>query len=86
MNFIKCDICKKVIKGQPITIGEGYFPRFEFCPNCAESAVELMKKVDLLRKSDKKLKTLWLTTKSRPSKLYPKAVWRFPKGWLDDSG
>lgn len=31
-----------------------------------------------------KLKTLWLVTKSTPSKLYPKSVWRFPKGWLDD--
>ena len=29
-------------------------------------------------------KVLWLVTKSTPSKLFPKAFWRFPKGWLDD--
>lgn len=27
----------------------------------------------------------WLVTKSTPSKLYPKSVWRLPKGWLDDA-
>lgn len=27
---------------------------------------------------------LWLVTASMPSKLYPKAVWRFPKGWIDE--
>ncbi len=26
----------------------------------------------------------WLITKSTPSKLYPKAVLRLPKGWIDD--
>jgi len=30
-------------------------------------------------------KILWLVTKSKPSKEYPKDVWRLPKGWLDDS-
>lgn len=28
-------------------------------------------------------KTLWLITKSMVSTLYPKAVWRLPKGWID---
>lgn len=28
----------------------------------------------------------WLVTKSTPSKLFPKPVWRLPKGWLDDDG
>ena len=32
----------------------------------------------------KKPKTLWLVTKSKPSQLFPKSVWRLPKGWLDD--
>ena len=27
---------------------------------------------------------LWLVTKSKPSRLFPKHVWRLPKGWLDD--
>lgn len=29
-------------------------------------------------------KTLWLVTKSAVSDLYPKAVWRLPKGWIDE--
>jgi len=29
-------------------------------------------------------KVFWLLTKSKPSKLFPKSVWRLPKGWLDD--
>lgn len=32
----------------------------------------------------KKDKTLWLVTKSAVSDLYPKAVWRLPKGWIDE--
>ncbi len=27
---------------------------------------------------------LWLVTKSAVSDLYPKAVWRLPKGWIDE--
>ena len=27
---------------------------------------------------------LWLVTRSMPSKEYPQAVWRFPKGWIDE--
>jgi len=30
------------------------------------------------------VKTLWLVTKSAPSKLFPYSYWRLPKGWLDD--
>ena len=29
-------------------------------------------------------KTFWLITKSAASDLYPKAVWRLPKGWIDE--
>lgn len=28
---------------------------------------------------------LWLVTASAPSKLYPKIVWRLPKGWIDNT-
>ena len=27
---------------------------------------------------------LWLVTASMPSELYPKIVWRLPKGWIDN--
>jgi 8-oxo-dGTP pyrophosphatase MutT (NUDIX family) len=27
---------------------------------------------------------LWLLAKSNPSEEFPKEVWRFPKGWIDD--
>ncbi|AKM83123.1 MAG: NUDIX hydrolase [Candidatus Woesebacteria bacterium GW2011_GWF1_31_35] len=29
-------------------------------------------------------KNKWLVTKSSVSDLYPKAVWRLPKGWIDE--
>jgi 8-oxo-dGTP pyrophosphatase MutT (NUDIX family) len=29
-------------------------------------------------------KILWLVTKSSASDLYPKSVWRLPKGWIDE--
>jgi 8-oxo-dGTP pyrophosphatase MutT (NUDIX family) len=32
----------------------------------------------------RRVRVKWLVTKSAPSKLYPKSVWRLPKGWLDD--
>jgi 8-oxo-dGTP pyrophosphatase MutT (NUDIX family) len=31
-------------------------------------------------------KILWLVAASAQSKLYPKVVWRLPKGWIDDEG
>lgn len=34
----------------------------------------------------KRVKVLWLVTKSSPSKLYPHEIWRLPKGWIDDEG
>ncbi|OGM10781.1 hypothetical protein A2Z22_02735 [Candidatus Woesebacteria bacterium RBG_16_34_12] len=37
-----------------------------------------------LKTQNSKFKILWLVTKSTASKLYPKSVWRLPKGWLDD--
>jgi len=33
---------------------------------------------------NQKLETLWLVTKSNPSKEYPGEYWRLPKGWIDD--
>lgn len=27
---------------------------------------------------------MWLVTRSTPSDLFPKAVWRLPKGWIDN--
>ncbi len=31
-------------------------------------------------------KVYWLIAKSSTSDLFPKAVWRLPKGWIDDGG
>jgi 8-oxo-dGTP pyrophosphatase MutT (NUDIX family) len=31
-------------------------------------------------------KIFWLITRSSPSKIYPRAYWRLPKGWVDDEG
>ena len=29
-------------------------------------------------------KDKWLITRSAPSEIYPKSVWRLPKGWIDE--
>jgi hypothetical protein len=57
MNIVKCDICKKVIKGNPITVGEGYFPRFEFCSDCARPILEVMENNKLIDSKKKKSKS-----------------------------
>ena len=35
-------------------------------------------------RESRRVEELWLVTKSTPSELYPKSVWRLPKGWIDD--
>jgi 8-oxo-dGTP pyrophosphatase MutT (NUDIX family) len=39
-----------------------------------------------LKINNLKFKILWLVTASAPSQLYPKVVWRLPKGRIDDEG
>jgi len=41
MRITKCDLCKKKINGEPITVGIGFFPRFELCEKCGDFIVKL---------------------------------------------
>jgi 8-oxo-dGTP pyrophosphatase MutT (NUDIX family) len=36
------------------------------------------------KSKNQKADILWMVTKAVPSRLFPKSVWRLPKGWLDD--
>ena len=37
-----------------------------------------------LKTQSSKLKIAWLVSRSAPSSLFPKAVWRLPKGWINE--
>jgi len=44
MRIIKCDLCKKKVKGEPITAGIGYFPKAELCDKCGDFIIKFLKK------------------------------------------
>lgn len=48
MNFVKCDICKKKLKGNPVRAGIGYFVGNDFCSKCAKPILVFLKKHKLL--------------------------------------
>lgn len=39
----KCDLCKKVIKGKPITAGMGIFSSAELCEKCGAPILKFLK-------------------------------------------
>jgi hypothetical protein len=44
MRIIKCDLCKKKIKGEPITAGIGFFPKAELCQKCGSPILKFLSK------------------------------------------
>jgi len=44
MRIIKCDLCKKRIKGESITAGIGFFPNVELCEKCGSPILKFLKK------------------------------------------
>jgi hypothetical protein len=54
MQIIKCDLCKKKIKGEPITAGIGFFPKAELCQKCGSSILKFLRKHKFIEK--KKIK------------------------------
>jgi ribosome-binding protein aMBF1 (putative translation factor) len=44
MKITKCDLCKKKIKGEPITAGVGFFPKAELCEKCGAPILNFLKK------------------------------------------
>ena len=56
MRIIKCDLCKKVIKDEPITAGVGFFPNVELCEKCGSSILKFLKKHKFIESKNTKNK------------------------------
>lgn len=54
MRVIKCDLCRKKIKGDPITAGIDFFPRAELCEKCGAPILRFLIKHKFVER--KKLK------------------------------
>lgn len=49
MKIIKCDLCKREIDSEPITIlGLTPLSRIELCQECAKPIIEFLKKEELI--------------------------------------
>ena len=53
MNLTKCDICKKVIKGDSVKAGIGFWGREDFCSKCGKPILDFLKKHKLLNEEEK---------------------------------
>ena len=54
MMVTKCDLCKKLIKGDKITAGIGFLERFELCEKCGTPVKRFLKKHKLIGDKNKK--------------------------------
>lgn len=55
MRIIKCDLCKKKIRGKPIIAGLGVFPDAELCEKCGAPVLRFLKRHKFIEiKKDKK--------------------------------
>ena len=52
MHVTKCDLCKKIIKNEPIKAGLGVIPKTELCWTCAAPIIKFLKQYQLLDKTD----------------------------------
>lgn len=60
MRITRCDLCKKQIKGEPITAGIGFFPKAELCEKCGAFIIKFLKKnkfVEPTKPKKKKMQT-----------------------------
>ncbi|MFH0852753.1 MAG: hypothetical protein V1845_04110 [bacterium] len=58
MRIKKCDICKKQVKGEELSlsfIGEK-FQSFEFCLKCSQPIMKFLKSKKLIKSADEKRK------------------------------
>jgi len=44
MRVTKCDLCKRNVKGEPVTAGIGFFPTVELCEKCGYPILKFLKK------------------------------------------
>ena len=54
MMFSKCDLCKEVIKNEPIMAGIGFLSRIELCEKCGKPITTFLKKHRLIKGDQKK--------------------------------
>ena len=55
MRVIKCDRCKKSIKGKPITAGVGLLSTVELCEKCGYPILKFLRKYKFVETKKKKL-------------------------------
>jgi len=48
MKVTKCDLCKREIKGEPVTAGIGFFQRVELCEKCGAPILRFLRKHKLI--------------------------------------
>jgi len=53
----KCDKCRKVIKGEPVLAGVGFWKRVELCQACGEPVLKFLRASNLLGDELEKLVT-----------------------------
>jgi len=53
MRVIKCDLCKKNLKGEPVTAGLGFLPRAELCEKCGKPILTFLRKYKFIEKPKK---------------------------------
>ena len=56
MRITKCDLCKKRIKGDPVTAGIGFFPKVELCEKCGSFILKFLRKNKFIGFKNKKNK------------------------------
>jgi len=52
MTILKCDLCKKIIKKEPIRAGFGFLSRVELCHKCGAPVLEFLKKTGIIKMSE----------------------------------
>jgi hypothetical protein len=56
MRILKCDLCKKEIKKEPIVAGVGFFPQIELCEKCGAPILKFLKKHKFIKLEKNKKK------------------------------
>lgn len=55
MRILKCDVCKKIINGDPVRAEVGFRSQAELCHKCGLPVLKLLKKYKFLKEEKSKL-------------------------------
>lgn len=55
MYVTKCDFCKKVIKGEPVTAGLGRWNGLDLCEKCGKPILDFLKENEVLDEENKRV-------------------------------